>query len=103
MNAELLVSIATIIFANTGFWVFAGDWIKAKTGKKSKIEKAVLALLRDKLYYLCEKHIQLHYISVSEFDNLTCIYNSYIDMGGNSACAQLYEDVKRLPKRKEHK
>lgn len=103
MNTELMLSIATIIFASTGFWQFASDWIKQKSGKKTKVEKAVLALLRDKLYYLCDKHIHMHYISVSELDNLDCLYRSYEELGGNSVCKQLYQDVQRLPKRKEHK
>lgn len=101
MNAEHLITIIGAVFICNGFWEFLIHWWESKHSAKTVTEKAVLALLHDKLYYLCEKHINAGYITVDEFDNLTYLYEPYKEMGGNGTCEQLYNDCKKLPKRKE--
>lgn len=98
---EYILTIAGIVFASTGFWQFVTEWWKRKSGAKTVMHKAVLALLHDKLYYLCEKHIHAGYITVDELDNLTYLFTPYKEMGGNGTCEQLYNDCKALPKKKE--
>lgn len=103
MNTGTIIEIAGIVLASTGFWQFITEWWKKKSGKKTVVAKAVLALLHDKLYYLCEKHIENGYITVDELDNLTWLFEPYEEMGGNGTCRQLFEDCKRLPKAKPYK
>lgn len=99
MDMNHVLTIATIVFASTGFWQFITEFYKKKAGMKSVISKAVLALLHDKLYYLCEKHITAGYITIDELDNLTYLYGPYKEMGGNGTCEHLYNECKALPKR----
>lgn len=101
MDMNHVLTIATIVFASTGFWNLVTEMYKKKAGVKSVISKAVLALLHDKLYYLCEKHIHKGSITVDEFDNLTYLFEPYKEMGGNGVCEHLYNECKALPKKKE--
>lgn len=99
MDMNHVITIATIVFASTGFWQFMTEWWKRHSGTKSVMSKAVLALLHDKLYYLCEKHITAGYITIDELDNLTYLYQPYKEMGGNGTCEHLYAECKNLPKK----
>lgn len=99
MNMTNAITIATIVFASTGFWQFITELWKKKSGAKSVMTKAVLALLHDKLYYLCEKHLTNGYITIDELDNLTYLYQPYKEMGGNGTCEHLYAECKALPKK----
>lgn len=101
MDTNHVLTIATVVFASTGFWQFITELWKKKSGAKNVMHKAVLALLHDKLYYLCEKHIAAGYITIDELDNLSYLYQPYKEMGGNGTCEHLYSECKALPKRKE--
>ena len=57
----------------------------------------MLALLHDKLYYLCREHISEGHITPDDFENLNYLYTPYIEMGGNGVCEHLYNQVKKLP------
>lgn len=98
MIYDNLLAITGIIFASTGFWSFATKLWETKHKKKSVESRAILALLHDKLYYLCEKQILLKSITTEELENLTYLYEPYAEMGGNGTCEHLYHEVKNLPK-----
>lgn len=100
IETNYIIAIATIIFASTGFWSFVTEVWRKKSGTKGTLYKAVLALLHDKVYYLCEKHLHAGYITIDEFDNLTYLYESYKEMGGNGTCERLYNECVNLPKKK---
>lgn len=99
MDTQTILTVAGIIFASSGFWTFCTEWYKTHGKAKTVLQKAVLALLHDKLYYLCRTHIEAREISIDELDNLTCLYTPYRAMGGNGVCEQLYNECKNLPKR----
>lgn len=99
MDSHTIFTVAGIIFASTGFWSFVTEFYRTHGKAKTVVQKAVLALLHDKLYYLCEKHISNGYITVDELNNLTYLFEPYHAMGGNGTCEQLYNDCKNLPKR----
>ena len=96
INTENLIAIFGIVFACDGFWRI----VERKLFKKSVESRAILALLHDKLYYLCEKHIGNEYITVDELENITCLHEPYKEMGGNGTCKRLYEECCDLPKGK---
>lgn len=99
MDMNHVITIATIVFASTGFWQFMTEWWKRHSGTKSIISKAVLALLHDKLYYQCDKQINVYgNITADELENLTYLFEPYKEMGGNGTCEQLYNECKALPK-----
>lgn len=101
MTSEHIIAIVSAIFVSSGFWNFITKWWETKNNNKSVESRAILALLHDKLYYLCSKHIDAGYITVDELDNLTYLYKPYREMGGNGICEQLYNECLKLPKKKE--
>lgn len=92
IRLEYAVTIFVAIFACDGFW----SYVRYRFEKKDAKTKAILALLHDKIYYLCEKHILSGAISVDELDNLTYLYGPYKEMGGNGTCEHLYNECKKL-------
>lgn len=96
MEKELL-TILTVVFASTGFWQFVSTWWSKKTEKRSDIEEGVLALLHDKIYYLCEKHINEGSVDLDGLENLEYLIKPYTNLGGNGTCDRLYNQVKGLP------
>lgn len=95
IDLKLIVSIIIAIFASSGFWQF----IIYKQNRNDNKSKAVLALLHDKLYYLCEKYLKLGYITVEDFENINYLYEPYINMGGNGTITILYDKIKKLPQK----
>lgn len=101
MEQNYILAFTTIIFASTGFWSFITKWWEVSHKKKSVESRAILALLHDKLYYLCAKQInEYENITPDELENLTCLFEPYEEMGGNGTCKHLYNECKNLPKAK---
>ena len=101
MESHYIMTITTIIFASTGFWSFITKMWEISHKNKSAESIAILALLHDKLYYLCAKQINdIGNITADELENLTCLYEPYREMGGNGTCEHLYNECKNLPKAK---
>lgn len=99
MDNNFIITITGIIFASTGFWSFLTKWWEVSHKKKSVESRAILALLHDKLYYLCAKQInEYENITPDELENLTCLFEPYKEMGGNGTCEHLYTECKTLPK-----
>lgn len=101
MNTEILIAIISSVFASTGMWTLLNNIYQAKKKTKTVEEKAVKALLHDKLYYLCEKHITNGYITQDEYENLIYLYEPYKELGGNGTCKKLMEQIEKLEFRKD--
>ena len=99
MTSEQIIAIVSAIFVSSGFWQFVTEFYRTHGKAKTVLQKAVLALLHDKLYYLCDKQINVFgNITADELENLTYLFEPYIAMGGNGTCEQLYNECKALPK-----
>lgn len=94
MNSYVLAIIA--IFASTGFWQFIMMLWQSKQKNDSALEKAVKAILHDKIYDRAEQYIRRDGITVRELDNLRQLYEPYKALGGNGTGQQLYETCLRL-------
>ena len=94
---EYIVTIIVAVFASNGFW----NYLQNRNSKKDVKHRAIFALLHDKLFYLCDRYIKDGWIDVDDFDNITCLYEPYIEMGGNGTVHALYEKVKKLPHTKK--
>ena len=103
MTGEQVLAVVSAIFLSSGFWNFITKWWETNHAKETVETRAILALLHDKMYYLCRRYIQEDEITPSELENLTWLYEPYHEMGGNGTCEQLYQDCKKLKKRKEDK
>lgn len=97
----MIQTIVVSIVASTGFWTFLNAIIQNKQKSKSVNRKALLALLHDKLYTTAEEIIRNGTVTVDQLDNLNYLITPYFDMGGNGLCKRLYEEVLKLPIKKE--
>lgn len=95
MNDEVvqqLLLILTALIASQGFW----NMLTNKLSKTSKVERAVKALLHDKLSYLANKHLAEGSITAEDFRVVNDLYDAYRDIGGNGTVARLMEAVQKL-------
>lgn len=92
MTTEIMVTIVASVLASSGLWQF----ILYKSQSKSTQTQAILALLHNEIYSQAEKAISKGSITTDELDNLTCLYEPYVKMGGNGTGKVLYEKVKNL-------
>lgn len=92
INSEMIIAIIVAVFASSGFW----QWLSTKSFKKDERTKALLALLHNEIYTICEQALKKNTIDTDEFDNLACLYEPYKALGGNSTGEVLYEKVKAL-------
>lgn len=101
---DVIVAIVVAVFASTGFWQVVNTIIAKDKDEKTVERRALKALLHDKLYYLCEKHIEMGEITADEYENIQYLYDPYAALHGNGTCERLMNEVKKLPiKKKEGK
>lgn len=97
MTIQLIIGI----FASTGFWSLINTVYVNRKKSKSVEDKAIMALLHDRLYELCNYHLSKGNISQDEYENLIYLYEPYKELGGNGTCKKLMEQVDKLEFRKE--
>lgn len=99
--SEYIVTIIVSIFASTGFWTLINTLVQNNKTRKSVERTALLGLLHDKIYSLCQQYINKGYVTLEEFENLEYLYRPYKQMGGNGTGEKLYKAVLALPMRNE--
>lgn len=92
----MLAQIIIAIFASTGLWTLINNLIENRKKKRSAENEALLALLHDRIYFICEDYISKGKISIDEFENLEYLYKPYSKLGGNGTGEKLYFEVKNL-------
>ena len=74
---------------------------QAKTENRFKgLEKAMVAMLHNKLYRQCEVHLTEGFISIDDLDDLDYLFTAYKNLNGNGTGETLYNKVKVLPHKK---
>lgn len=66
-----------------------------------RLEKAQIAMLHNKIYRQCIRHLEDGYISIDDLDDLQYMFEAYVALGGNGTGEHLFIRVKNLPNRKE--
>nr|DAE34600.1 MAG TPA: holin protein [Caudoviricetes sp.]DAI79645.1 MAG TPA: holin protein [Caudoviricetes sp.] len=92
MDTASILGFVGIVFASNGFWQF----LQTRFKKKTPVEKAVLAMLHDRLMHLLICYIEADYLTAEDLENLTDLYESYRELGGNGTIKRLYERVCKL-------
>jgi hypothetical protein len=97
MKELLLKHIIEIIFCCiTGVFTFYLQKLKYELQQYKYIQSSLKALLRDRLFQGCKYFIKQGYINFEEYENLTDLYNEYINLGGNGTAKAIYEKLKNL-------
>jgi hypothetical protein len=88
---QFFVIILTLI-ASQGFW----NMMLSRFTRSGKIERAIKALLHDKISHLAMQHITAGSITAEEYRVIVELHEAYIDVGGNGTIARLMLEVQKL-------
>ena len=86
----------------SGMIAILGAWCKSLTKKLKRkqteydaLKAAMIAILHDKLFDICNYYLSLGYIPAEKaeeiLDNAEMIYNAYHALGGNGTGTRIYE------------
>ncbi len=92
-----MTAIVLAILGSNGLWAIVNSILTNRRNKKSVERQAMLALLHDRLYRLCQSYIKQGYVKVDQLDNLTYLWQPYEGLGGNGTGKKLYDQVLQLP------
>lgn len=98
MNKDLL-TIILAIFGCSGFWALVQAIVAHFLSKKSNENKALIGLLHDRIYALCNQYIEQDFVTANQYKNLMALYEPYKALGGNSTAAFLKEQVDKLERK----
>lgn len=92
-----MTAIVLAILGSNGLWAIINNVLTNRRNKKSVERQAMLALLHDRLYRLCQDYIKQGYVKVDQLDNLMYLWQPYEGLGGNGTGKKLYDQVLQLP------
>ncbi len=93
-----MTGIITAVFASSGIWSIILYLMQRHDSRKSADKQALIALLHDRIYEKCEAAIIKGSITMTEFKEISYLYEPYAELGGNGTGRTLYEQVSKLEK-----
>ena len=94
---DLIITVIVTIFASSGFWAFALGIYEHRRKWESAEDRAIRALLHDRVFEISKMLIQRGSVTTEEYDNLKYLFEPYQEMGGNGTCQRLKAEVDKLP------
>ena len=108
---QAVVSVLTAVLASGGLWSFLSkkqeirfEELERKRKEEAEAEekndvktKLLVGLAHDRLIYLTNKYLEEGWISSENYENLTYMYEPYIQGGGNGTVKRNMEKVEKLP------
>ena len=108
---QAVVSVLTAVLASGGLWSFLSkkqeirfEELERKRKKEAEAEvkndgktKLLVGLAHDRLIYLTKKYLEEGWIDSEDYENLTYMYEPYIQCGGNGTVKRNMEKVEKLP------
>lgn len=93
----MVIAVVLAILGSNGLWTVINNILINRKDKKSVERQAMLALLHDRLYRLCQSYIKQGYVTIDQLDNLMYLWKPYEGLGGNGTGKKLYDQVLQLP------
>lgn len=108
---QAVVSVLTAVLASGGLWSFLSkkqeirfEELERKRKQEAEAEekndvktKLLVGLAHDRLIYLTNKYLEEGWINSENYENLTYMYEPYIQGGGNGTVKRNMEKVEKLP------
>lgn len=76
---------------------------KIRKAEQEAIKKGIQALLRDRIIEQYNKWMEKGYIPIYAMDTVEAMYKQYKALDGNGTVKDLYEELQKLPHRKDDK
>lgn len=70
--------------------------VKGHNSQIKSMKNGMMWLQHDRLLVLCKMYLKDKEITVEELENLSGLYESYKELGGNGTIKKLYEKVQNL-------
>lgn len=113
---QAVVSVLTAVLASGGLWSFLAkkqeirfEELERKRKEEAEAEvkndvktKLLVGLAHDRLIYLTNKYLEEGWIDSEDYENLTYMYEPYIEGGGNGSVKRNMKMVKELPTNPNH-
>lgn len=94
---QSIITLIIAIVGSNGLWTLINTVLSSRKKKRSVENEALLALLHDKIYFLCTNQIKKGYITVDELENINYLWRPYHQLGGNGTGERLYKQCCDLP------
>ncbi len=94
--AEMVITIVVSVVGSGGLWSFVQWYLTTKHTKETASDRALKALLHDRLYQKCTDILDRGEVTVDEYDNLKYLYEPYRALGGNGTCEKLMHEVDNM-------
>lgn len=94
---EVIMAIIVSVFASSGFWAFMLGMYERRRKRESAEDRALKALLHDRVFEISKQLIIRGSVTTEEYDNLKYLYEPYQELGGNGTCKRLKAEVDKLP------
>ena len=85
-----------IDMAIVGGVTYVFKMISNHTKQIKSMKKGMMWIQHDRLLELCKMYLRAKEITVDELENLTGLYESYKELGGNGTIKKLFEKVQNL-------
>lgn len=93
----IVISVVAAVFASSGFWALVLAIYQSRKKRETAEDRAIKALLHDRIFDISETLIARGSVSTEEYDNLKYLYEPYAELGGNGTCQRLKAEVDKLP------
>lgn len=96
---EQILTMVVAIFGSTGFWTWLMHKQDEKNAKKTDLtlmSDALLAIIHDRMYYLCKKTISEGNITPEDYENLNKMYIPYQKLGGNGTVHKMMNEISNM-------
>jgi hypothetical protein len=94
---DVVLAAVAAVFASSGFWAFAVAVYNSRKARESAEDRAIRALLHDRVFDISMGLISRGSVTAEEYDNLKYLYDPYVELGGNGTCQRLKTEVDKLP------
>jgi hypothetical protein len=71
--------------------------VKNHNSQIKSVKKGMMWIQHNMLLDRCKSYLKAREITVDELENLTGLYESYKELGGNGTIKKLYEKIQNLP------
>lgn len=93
-------AFGAIITAIGGWCAHLNSSIKQRREEQEALKTAMVAILHDRLFQICNNYLALGYIPVDKsediLDNAKIVYEAYHTLGGNGTGTDVYNKFKSL-------
>lgn len=96
-KGSLALGIIVAVLSSNGLFALIQWWLSSHHQKESIQDKALKALLHDRIYEECYKILKRKTLTIDELDNLKYLYEPYKALGGNGTCEYMMNEVQKLP------